>query len=349
MQYGKFKKGKYRTTICKTIKARFENLNSWGVVPFEQVIHEIKDSAYSELFEAIKELMDLPQDFWIEECEKTAGDVIKHYKQLMPKVYPGTIFWNEDEEGYIPSAENFITNDGLVILDVDGKDNEDLEYKMGLVFDSDKYVYCAWKSFKGDGYKIIVKTPPSETWELYGQRAESLIRRFKLLYDIEVDKASKTPSCGTFISFDLEMYINDDSETYAKKFTERMAIALGEKKKPSLYVKKEKERGNVIDIDDGLLDEVFRGIYTKGLVKQEYDWFTCGKMIAGIFGNSGRHYFSLITDYACEKHIADRKWKSCMNSSKSVTDGSFWFWLKKLGDHNLNKRIKENLRQTKGE
>lgn len=96
---------------------------------------------------------------------------------------------------------------GLVVLDFDHVPNL-TELKETIC--KDKYTYASFISPSGDGLKVVVKIPP--VIEDHEAHYYALIKKYPNL-----DSTSKNISRVCFVSYDPDIYINEQSEVFTQK------------------------------------------------------------------------------------------------------------------------------------
>ena len=96
---------------------------------------------------------------------------------------------------------------GLAILDFDHVDNLP-EFKKQIC--EDEYTYACFISPSGDGLKVLVKIPPEI--ENHEQYYLGLIQKYPNL-----DKTSRNISRVCFVSYDPDLYLNENSEVFKTK------------------------------------------------------------------------------------------------------------------------------------
>ena len=101
---------------------------------------------------------------------------------------------------------------GLCILDFDGHNKPD-ELKEQIL--SDKFTHAVWFSPSGNGVKVLVKIPFVDNNEDYGCYVEAIYDHYDL--DEYADRGTKDISRHCYDSYDPEIYINLESETFTDR------------------------------------------------------------------------------------------------------------------------------------
>ncbi len=100
---------------------------------------------------------------------------------------------------------------GFVILDID-KLNTDKLLKAKEAATQSKYCYACFTSPSGKGLKILVKV--SSEKENHKTAFLQLQSHFEKLLNVEIDKSGKDITRLCFVSFDPEIYINSNADTF---------------------------------------------------------------------------------------------------------------------------------------
>lgn len=111
-------------------------------------------------------------------------------------------------------ADLIKSHSGLIQIDFDDVKNLDDTLET-LKFD--KFTFIAFKSPSGTGIKLIVKIPPDKEKHLnifYG-----LEEYYKKIFDLEIDQSCKDVSRLFFVSYDENLFINDESRVFTSELT----------------------------------------------------------------------------------------------------------------------------------
>lgn len=103
---------------------------------------------------------------------------------------------------------------GFIVLDIDDLSNP-REVKQTLSLDS--YVYSCWLSPSGKGVKALVKINDSTR---HREHFFAIENYFDNHYNIVVDPTGKNVSRACYESYDSELYLNEDSETFTAYVSE---------------------------------------------------------------------------------------------------------------------------------
>ena len=107
--------------------------------------------------------------------------------------------------------KNILVYSGLVTIDIDVKDPEILDEVKEVLLD-DPFVYSFFHSPSG-GLKILIKVDSSEDkHKLYGfPQVKDYIES---MYNLDVDPSGKNISRLCFVSYDPNLFLNEDSEVF---------------------------------------------------------------------------------------------------------------------------------------
>ena len=166
------------------------------------------------------------------------NDVLKYRSGLLDKkniqaVTPSGTFYKRN-------LQNLKEHSGFINIDIDAKDNPGLLLKKDALF-NDKYVYVGHVSVSGNGLTLYVKINPNNH---YGSFI-GLEKYFFEKYNIIIDKACKDISRLRFVSYDTDLVINRNANTYKTKF-----------QKFTVPVKKSNSKKNEFTYSDSIIIEV---------------------------------------------------------------------------------------------
>lgn len=211
------------------------------------------------------------------------------------------------------------------MLGVDADDLPDPE----AVKDSlrgDPYVLAIFRSISGRGLCIIFKVVPAKHREAFAGISEYLFKTYNLV----TDPTSVNPSRARFVSFDPHLYLNEN----ALRFT--------------LYPKQKQQKPVeriVFAQDDfeALLQQVQERHLN--LTENYHDWLRIGFAIAHKFGEGGRQYFHVVSQYSAkyDARLCDRQYAACLKAKgqKEATIATFYYYCKEAGLQLYSERTKK--------
>jgi hypothetical protein len=128
-------------------------------------------------------------------------------KQTLPSICFSGIFESRHDN-------QLINHSGLVILDFDHVPDV-IQLKEQLK--NDPYTFAAFVSPSGDGLKVLFRIPPDKTE--HSSYYLSIVEYCKLQGYPALDTTSKNVSRLCFVSYDPEIYINEQSQVFTEKHT----------------------------------------------------------------------------------------------------------------------------------
>lgn len=208
----------------------------------------------------------------------------------------------------------------FICIDIDGKDNADLEKKR-IKFIKDEYVYACFRSISGKGFALLFKIKPSKHLESFNGIQEYLYNE----YDVIVDPVCKDQSRLRFVSYDPECYYD-----WHKKIWDKLIES-----KPTPKLSNNNGDHNEEDIKDLVKEIKKAGI---DIVPNYHEWYIVGQALA-VLGENGRKYFhdiSKISD-AYSKRETDKQYDNCLKQEENGTKdnkvglGSVFYYAKEYG------------------
>ena len=163
-----------------------------------KVLDEIKNGTYKDAISKIRI-----------EPEKKDRNVLK---EKLPYVTFSGVFSSR-------ANANLKKHSGLACLDFDDlTDLEDLRTKIN----SDKYTFASFKSPSGDGLKVLVKIPFIDNNDDYCDYYIELQKYYDQYK--KTDDSTKDVSRACYVSFDNELFLNNDSELFTDKFLRPLPV-----------------------------------------------------------------------------------------------------------------------------
>jgi hypothetical protein len=163
----------------------------------------------------LDELIDIKEGKYksiIEKCRYfTSIKDYDSYKTLKIKL-PIVTFCGTFKNGR--KLENLDVYNNIMILDIDHIDIHTIgDIKNKLI--KDKYIHSVWLSPSNEGLKALVKIKSSP--DEHKASFNSLKEYFKTKYNIELDNSGSDVTRLCFVSWDKDLYLNKNSETYIDK------------------------------------------------------------------------------------------------------------------------------------
>ena len=209
-------------------------------------------------------------------------------------------------------AENLVNHSNLLCIDLDKKDNMDVDW-----FDDLKYewrnipqILYAGHSIRGKGWFAIFRIAYPDKHEA---QFDALQRDFASS-GLVIDGACKDVSRMRTISYDPEPYVNEDAALYTKVWVEL---------KPIIRTTYSFDCSNGIRHVEQCCQEITR----RGIdITADYnDWFRVGAALASL-GEPGRSLYHLVSSQN-EKYKAaetDKKFDNLLRNVNSINIGTFF-------------------------
>lgn len=159
------------------------------VVKLSEVLEAIKIGAYKS---PIEELRKLPKD-----------EYDKQKKRLCHFTPSGTFVGNRNNESLVEYSQ-------VIVLDIDHIDEEAPNVRNQVA--KIEYTLAAFISPSGKGVKIIVNTDANANKHQYAYN--QIVEYYKKELGVEIDTIGKDVSRTCFVSWDPEMYINENAKAF---------------------------------------------------------------------------------------------------------------------------------------
>lgn len=228
----------------------------------------------------------------------------------------------------VRNAQNIEKHSGLICMDCDSKDNPEI-LKIRDQLACDKFIFAFHISVGGFGLALYIKINPTKHLESFQAIGKYLADE----YHITIDESCKDVSRLRFVSYDPELYINQNAEKWVQ------------------YLKKETiapQRFNPVYAKDDInfcIDQICsRGI---DLTQSYEDWINICFAFCSELGESGRNGFHNISknNPKYNQSDCDKKYTNCLKTgSNRVGIGTFFWHCKNAGvqiKKNETKRIEE--------
>lgn len=210
------------------------------------------------------------------------------------------------------SVTGLLKHSGFIAIDLDNlEDPEDIK---SLVC-CDEHVYACFTSISNTGLCVIFKINPDKHLESFLGLQQYLFELAELIVDV----TGKDVSRARYVSWDQDIYINED----AKKFTRYGKPEKPQPAKEIVYVQS--------DFDDILRQIIERKVDITGGYRE---WLKICFALCDKFGEHGRDYFHALSQFSktYKPAVCDKQYTNCMKAGKSgVTIKSFYFLAKEHG------------------
>ncbi len=278
---------------------RINHVNSKEVLPYDLLLHGIKDGKWQDLVLRIRTTKD-----------KKMRDQLK--QELLPSVTISGKF----EKRYDANIEK---HSGKIGIDIDEEDFPDgmtaQEFKELII--QDPYVQSAFISASGRGLCIIFNINSSKHREAFQGLCEYIFKNYRAI----CDPTSINESRARFVSFDPDLY---DSSSEAPKFL------IYPTEKPPKKIDKVVYAKN--DFEELLMQITSRHLDITG----GYDrWLRVGFALAHKFNETGRHYYHQISQFnsTYNSQDCDRQYTNCIRhkGTRVSTISTIYYYCKQAG------------------
>lgn len=210
-------------------------------------------------------------------------------------------------------AKHLIKHSGLILMDIDAKDNEQ-KYLDSFIENAkdDEYIHVIHRSIGGEGFAVIFKINPDKHLESFQNLEIYLAQKYNLISD----KSCKDVSRLRFVSHDPDLKMNANA-----KIWDKFDLLKPEKPKRK-YTGSKPEIKNVVRIAHELTEK------NPTVLDSYEDWIKIGFALVNGFGEDGRDVFHILSQ-SSEKYdekATDEKYSSLMTDAEGerVTMGSFF-------------------------
>jgi hypothetical protein len=268
-------------------------------IPLDLVLGDIKSGKYQDLILPLRANPD----------KKTRD---KGKKDTLPYFTPSGIFAQRKIDG-LKSHSNFLA------IDIDNVDPSEIK----SLICTDPHVYAAFVSAGGRGLCVIFKINGAKHSESFQAIAEYLYTK----YQIVVDQSGKDVSRARFMSYDPDLYLDEDSSKFTAPATKKATRV-----PDTVFVQSD-------------FDVIVKHITDQGIdITGSYDqWVRICFAIVDKFGEAGRNYFHQVSQFSnmYETKIADRQYDSCLKAGKSgVTIATLYYHAKASGINIMSDRTR---------
>jgi len=234
----------------------------------------------------------------------------KIIKRSLPAITPSGRFISRIKEGLIEHT-------GLLAFDIDYQDNKHITNYSVLkdqIAHIDCIAYCGL-SVSGNGYWGLVPIPKCSPEE-HKRRFEALVKDFSE-FNIILDRNCSDITRMRTYSHDPDPYFNHNAKDYLK-INPKAEIPKNTYPLPAASDTRSKV--------ESIIDQLKRSqIDITNHYKEE--WFKIAAAFANEFGESGRGYFHVVSQYNGKYHSqdADKQYDRCLNHKYSeISIGSFF-------------------------
>lgn len=252
---------------------------------------------------------NIKEGVWYREVMAYRENKTEILKRKLPAVTPSGKFKKQGKEGLEEHS-------GIICLDIDGKDNLNIEETLVGLMD-DEYLYAMHQSVGGEGIAAYFRIEPDKHLEAY----LALEKRLADKYHILVDPACKDIGRLRFVSFDPNAYLAKKPVPVFKQYLPKVKTGPMMKVYPHgehdiEYILQQLEQ-KMVDLTDSY-----------------YDWCKLGFAIADKYGPSGSQIFHRVSAISSkyDYDVCERKYQQlCKSRNKTVTFATFMYMVKNAG------------------
>lgn len=265
-----------------------ENFNKViGNKSYPEIAEQIRSGTYQKKVKELQKLLETGNE--------------KEYKKKKKSLLAFTPS-GKFQDGRKP--EFLVEYSRIIILDIDKIDNLTTVKERAVQC---KFTYSCFASPSNKGIKILVKTDNS-----LSKHKEAFLQvqeYYEKLLDIKTDPSGKDVTRLCFFSFDKDLYLNNESETF--NIVQDMAI----KNDIEKLIEKIKEK-------------------QADITSNYEDWVKIGFAIESEFGESGRNYFHEISRFNPEYNfeMCNEQYSKCLkNNNTGITIKTLFHFAKLQG------------------
>lgn len=215
------------------------------------------------------------------------------------------------------------SHSGFIAIDLDDLGSEVQSTKELLK--TDPYVHSCFTSVGGYGLCLLFKIDPEKHREAFEGIADYLIKKYQLI----VDPTGINPSRARFVSWDSELYINEDSLKFKKYLPKPKARKIS----TTIFVQSE-------------FDLVIQAMVDANVscVEDYRDWRDIAFGLADQFGEAGRHYFHRLSSCSSkyEQSMCDRQYSHAIarngKQTNKITIATIYWFAKQAGINTLSEK-----------
>lgn len=220
-------------------------------------------------------------------------------------------------------TKGLIEHSGFICIDIDKL--EDIN-KIKARLCGDPYVYACFASISGHGLAALFKINPDRHADAFEGLSEYLYTK----YEIIVDQNAKDVPRARYISYDPDLYLNEQAIKFAKYPT----------KKQSKITKVPQVVFVQSDFDDIIKEISMRSI---DITNGYYNWRNIGFALSDKLGEAGRTYFHEVSRFSglYKPQITDKQYDACMKAKgHGITIATFYWLCKQAGIQTTSEQTK---------
>lgn len=233
-------------------------------------------------------------------------------KQKLQSITTAATFTNSHK------LEDLKSLSGLISIDIDNLDNPELLRKL---VNADKYTFCCFLSPSGNGLKVIYKIECTQ--QTFAHSFNAIQQYFDINFKVQIDKSCKDISRLMFISSDINLYLNTNSEIFTAKYYSVKKVS----KIPPYF--NFESNNKIVEV---LVNKIEKN---KIDITSNYaDWLKIAFALVSEFGINGLSYYHRISQYfpTYSPEECEKQYNKCYRAgSKSVSIKSLYDITKQYG------------------
>lgn len=288
-------------------------------IPNLSIYTAVKDITSKEVIPMDIFLDRIQEGYWQDIVLPIQAEVDDDKRKELKRTAPGVTIAGQFEK----RADNaLIKHSGFIAVDLD--DVENINEAKSLIC-PDPHVYACFTSISGRGLCLLFKINPGKHRESYQGISEYLYTN----YDIVTDPTGVNLSRLRFVCFDPHLYRNEG----AVKWTKYPKDKAPRKVDKVIYAKNDFET---------ILEQI--QARRLNLCENYYEWLRIGFAFADEFGEMGRSYFHLVSQYSSKYNpqTADKQYNALLRArgQKRATIATFYYYCKQAGIETYSQRTK---------
>lgn len=277
------------------------------------IYKNVQDTTSTNTITLISFLTDIQAGKWQDAVLKIRTiddkDMRKVEKTKLPSVTISGIFGKRTDN-------DCKLHSGFIAIDLDNLNNE-VESTRELLR-HDPYIYSGFTSVSGTGLCLLFKIDSDKHRDAFEGIADYLIKKYQLI----VDPTGVNQSRLRFVSYDPELFINED----CLKFKKYLPKPKSRKITATIFVQSE-------------FDEVIKKMVEANVscVEDYRDWRDIAFGLADQFGESGRQYFHSLSSCSAkyEQSMCDRQYSHAIarngKQTNKITIATIYWFAKQAG------------------
>ncbi len=175
-----------------------------------EVLHDIKTGKYINVITYLRKSL-----------AENKMEAYERAKKSLPAFTPSATFKGGRKPEYLTAYNP------LLVLDIDKLSKEQLQKAKALAKE-EPYTFSCFTSPSGNGLKILVKVNSSQ--ENHKEAFLILQKYYEELLQLPIDKSGKDITRLCFVSYDTDLYLNENAEIYPVISTEDIRPYMGQSK-----------------------------------------------------------------------------------------------------------------------